>query len=239
RRQSSRPKPRASTLTNTPSASRTERSKGRRSISPTSRPTCVAARSARSAAPAVSPSVWGWVIISTIEGLSSSGFHRSWSGRCPGRCVDSGLTVVVGFPGARRDVEAALTEADVGVRAGDDDVVEDVDPEEVAGTGGLGGEARVLRRGGRIAGRVVVNQDDRRGVQTDRLAEDVGEADHRGVQPALVDQRRREDAVAGVQADDPQLLLGELPHLGPKIPGDVRRGMDLPTIARGVEKGDL
>src|SRR5579859_4411951 len=101
-----------------------------------------------------------------------------------------------------RHKQSVLAKADVPV-PGNNDVIEDVDPEKVANPGSLGGETDVLWTWRWIAGGMVVYEDYCRGSKADCLTETVGQADHRGVQAALVDERGREHLVFHVQENHP------------------------------------
>ena len=62
----------------------------------------------------------------------------------------------------------------------DHDVIEDSDAEEIAGLFEAARERAVLRGRLRISGRVVVDEDDGRGVADDRWLEDLARVNERG-----------------------------------------------------------
>ena len=89
----------------------------------------------------------------------------------------------------------------------DDDVVEEVDADEVAGLGHATGEGEVLGAGGGIAGGVVVAEDQARGVEGESDLEDGPGLDGSAVEGADVGDGPADQAVAGVEVDADHVLL--------------------------------
>src|SRR5581483_1425359 len=113
---------------------------------------------------------------------------------------------------AHAEPEASLLQTNVSLVA-DDQVIEDIDVEHLAGLGDLASNLNVLVRGGGVAARVVVYDDKRRGVLANRLAEQLGHAHDRGVQTAAVDRGRRQDLVLRIEQHHAQMLLLKEHHL--------------------------
>ena len=118
--------------------------------------------------------------------------------------------------------DAAVAQRDVRVVA-DHQVVEQGDVEQPAGGQRLGGQVQVVGRRRRVAGRVVVDEDDAGGVEPDRVAEQLADAHQRRADVALVDRRDPQDVVLRVEHHDPQLLALEAAHLEDQAVGDVAR----------------
>lgn len=97
----------------------------------------------------------------------------------------------------------------VGGAAADDDVVLEGDLEEAAGLDELAGDAEVGGAGGRVAGRVVVDAEDSGGRFADGEVVDLAGVDEGAVDGAGSDLGAAEDAVAVVEADDPEFFDGE------------------------------
>ena len=135
----------------------------------------------------------------------------------------------------RRPVEgdAAVAQRHVGVVA-DDEVVEQADVEQPAGGEGLGRQVQVVGRRRRVARRVVVDEDDARRVEPDRVAEELADADERGADVALVDGRDAQHVVLRVEQHDAQLLALEPAHLEDQPVRDVARAADRPAAGRPV-----
>ena len=89
-------------------------------------------------------------------------------------------------------------------------------------------------RGRRVARRMVVDEDHARGVEPDRVAEQLADADQRRADVALVDRRDAQDVVLGVEHHDPQLLALEATHLEDQPVRDVVRTADRPACRRPV-----
>ena len=81
--------------------------------------------------------------------------------------------------------DAAVAERDIGIVA-DHQVVEDIDVEQAAGGQRLRGQVEIVGRWRRVARRVVVDEDDARGVEADRVAKQLPNADQRRADVALV-----------------------------------------------------
>ena len=116
----------------------------------------------------------------------------------------------------------------------DDEVVEQGDVEQPAGGERLRGQVQVVGRRRRVAARVVVDEDDARRVEPDRVAEQLADPDQRRADVALVDRRDAQDVVLRVEEDDAQLLALEAAHLEDEPVGDVARAADRPAAGRPV-----
>ena len=99
----------------------------------------------------------------------------------------------------------------------------DRDTEQEPGLPGVVRQLHIVGRWCRIRGRVIVNQDHRGGVGSDGVAEAVRQADRGLGLAALVNERRVDQPAATIEQHDPQLLLGQVDHLGTEIGGNVSR----------------
>jgi len=70
---------------------------------------------------------------------------------------------------------------------------------------------------------VAVDEHKRRSVADDGFPQQLGLAEARRIDVALVDEDHVQDAAAGVQEDDPHLLLEKVLHFRPHELIDVRR----------------
>src|SRR5579875_1973542 len=77
------------------------------------------------------------------------------------------------YGNASGEAEPALLHGDKAALA-DHDVVEHLDLQQVAGTNQVGGDGDIVAAGRGIAGGVIVNGDELRGVVADGVAEDLG-----------------------------------------------------------------
>ena len=111
-------------------------------------------------------------------------------------------------------------------RAPDDNVVHHGDPQEITCLGRFFREVHIGVGRGRVAGGVVMNQDDRFGASSHRLAEAVGEPDDGRVAAALIDEGHTEHVVLHVEHDDAELLLRQVDQFGTEIARDVYRIAD-------------
>ena len=116
----------------------------------------------------------------------------------------------------------------------DDEVVEQVDVEQAAGGEGLGRQVQVVGRRRRVARGVVVDHDHARGVEPDRVAEELADADERGADVALVDRRDAQDVVLRVEHHDAQLLAFQPTHLEDQPVGDIAGPADRPATGGPV-----
>ena len=126
---------------------------------------------------------------------------------------------------------AAVAQRHPGVVA-DHHVVEDVDVEQPPGGDRLGGEVEVVGARRRVAGRVVVAQDDAGGVEPDGVAEQLPHPHQRRGDVAHVDRRHALDDVLRVEAQHPELLALEAAHLEEQAVRDVARRPDRPAPGR-------
>ncbi len=85
----------------------------------------------------------------------------------------------------------------------DDQVVEQRDVEEPAGGERLGRQVEVVRGWRRVARGVVVDEDDARGVEPDRVPEELADAHQRRADVALVDGRDPQDVRSSCRAARP------------------------------------
>ena len=92
-------------------------------------------------------------------------------------------------------------------------MVEQIDVEQFASGIDVAGDLDVVGRGGRVAGWMVVHQDDSGAVEPDGLFVDLADAEQRRVERAHIEGLDLLDAVFGVEADDPEVLLVEVAHL--------------------------
>ena len=122
--------------------------------------------------------------------------------------------------GSSFEGEAAFFEADVAVAA-DNDVVEDLDVEELAGFDEHLGDADVLGAGRGVAAGVVVDDDDGGGQAADRFTEDLADAHDGGVEAAGIDGVDTANEVLGVEQNDAQVLDFEQGHFEHEDVGDV------------------
>ena len=118
----------------------------------------------------------------------------------------------------------------------DDQVVEDLDVEEAPGGERLGRQVQVVRRRGRVARRVVVDQDDASRVEPDRVAEQLTDTNQRRGHVALVDRRDAQDVVLRVEHDHAQLLALETAHLEDQPVCHVVRAADRPACRGPVRQ---
>ena len=93
--------------------------------------------------------------------------------------------------------------------------------------------------GRRVARRVVVDEDHAGGVEPDRVAEQLADADQRRRDVALVDGRDAQDVVLRVEHHDPQLLALEPAHLEDQPVGDVVRSADRPAAPASRPSGGV
>ncbi len=118
----------------------------------------------------------------------------------------------------------------------DHEVVEEVDVEQPPGGQRLGGQVEVVRAGGRVAARVVVDEDDPAGVQAHGVTEELADPDEARRHVALIDGRDPKDHVLRVEQDRPKLLVLEPAHLEDEPIGDVDRRADRPAPGRPVRQ---
>ncbi|MEO8083251.1 MAG: hypothetical protein ABI780_05470 [Ardenticatenales bacterium] len=132
-----------------------------------------------------------------------------------------------------------LAEAVVG-RAGNDDVVDDPNAQKFAGPRQMPGQSVIVGRGRRIAGRVVVGDNDTRRLLHDSWAKDFGWSYRRFPNRTLVHEVRPQEAVTRVQRQDPQLLMSETAHLGRQQVKDLARmGEGDASLVSGKKRGHL
>lgn len=104
----------------------------------------------------------------------------------------------------------------MGPRA-DDDVIVKRDAERLAGIGEFACQGDILAARARVARRMVVNQQQRRGVEVDRPADDLADIDRRLVDRSLADQLVADQHVLGVEIEAADALYGQVPHVGLEI----------------------
>src|SRR5690606_37629432 len=112
----------------------------------------------------------------------------------------------------------------------DDDVIEDRDPHHPAGFGELPGDRPVLGRGERVAGRVVVPEDEGGRVLDAGGLEGLARVDDGRVERAAGDEDLPQDRMLRVEQEDAELLLRRVPQ---------RRRAPLVDIAGPTDPGPL
>ena len=130
--------------------------------------------------------------------------------------------------------EAAFAEADP-LPVADDEVIEQVDVEQFAGGSHVACDLDVVGRWGGIARGMIVYEDDGRAIEAHGLFEDLADAEQRRVEAAHVQGLDFLDAVFGVEADHPQMLLVEVAHFDQHELSGVARGTNLEAF---FEAGD-
>ncbi len=120
------------------------------------------------------------------------------------------------------------------VGVADDDVVQDVYAEKIAGLNEVGGDGGVLGAGGWVTGRMVVYDDDGGGVGFYGSPEDFGGPDLGGIYVTYVDFLDFHNPVLGVKEDYLQMLLSKETHLVPKKFEYVLRLADRRPILSGI-----
>src|SRR3954452_2044034 len=134
-----------------------------------------------------------------------------------------------------RPVEGDTTVAQRNVRVvPDHEVVEQLDVERAPRGERLRREVQVVGGWRRIAARMVVDEDDPRGIEPDGVAEEFAHSHQRRRHVPLVDRRDAQDVVLGVEHHDPELLAFEPAHLEDEPVGHVARPADRPPGARPV-----
>ena len=101
-------------------------------------------------------------------------------------------------------------------------VVEDIDVEQAAGVQSLRGRVEIVGRWRRVARRVVVDEDDARGVEAEGVSEQLADTDDRRADGALVGGHDTEDRVIRVEDHDALLFAFQATHLqaGEGSPGE-------------------
>ena len=112
-------------------------------------------------------------------------------------------------------------------------MVEEFDVHQFAGGDQVAGDGHVFRAGSRIAGRVVVNHDNGRGVFPDGGTQHLGRTDRAAVHRADVDGAPGHDLIAGIQQQHDQALLGQQLHFGGDQVGGVLGAGNLRPLLRG------
>jgi hypothetical protein len=102
--------------------------------------------------------------------------------------------------GGPTESQAALFEADKAALA-DDEVVQRLNVQQLARLDEHLGQAHVFGRRGGVAGGVVLNDDDRRRVVPDGVAEQLGHADDVGVEAADVDGRDAQNPIVRINSN--------------------------------------
>lgn len=110
------------------------------------------------------------------------------------------------------ELHASVAQADVAI-PGDDHVVEERDVEETAGAESFGSQPEVVGRRRRIPRRVVVYEQDRRGVKLNCSAEEFAYSYERGRDVPLVQAHLVHNDVSGIQDQDVKLLAVERSEL--------------------------
>ena len=131
------------------------------------------------------------------------------------------------------EAQAPLPQADVAA-AGQHQVVQHLDAQQLPRHHHLTGHLHVLAAGLRVARGVVVHHHDGRAALPHRLAEDVGHPHLGAVDGALVDLGHPQHVVAGVEEDDPQVLLLQQGHIGQEQVGHVAGGADDGALLGGA-----
>jgi len=101
-----------------------------------------------------------------------------------------------------------------GFAAADDDVIQYADADDLAGFDQLACNAKILGGWGRVAGRMVVRENDRFGTIADRVTEYFTRMHGGGTYEAKCDQVAGDEFVFRVQAENRECLLGKLRHVG-------------------------
>src|ERR1019366_2764210 len=98
-----------------------------------------------------------------------------------------------------------------------------------AGSECLRGQVEVVRRRRWIARWMVMDEDDPRGVEPNRIAIELAHPNEARADVALVDGRNAEHGVLRVEQDDPQLLALEATHLQNQPLSHIARRPDRPA----------
>ena len=131
---------------------------------------------------------------------------------------------------------AGLPEADEATgAAGNDDVVEHLDAQQVAGLGGAAGEGDILGRGGGIAAWVVVGQEERGAADAHGFLKQIGHAGVDGVDGALSDLADAEDAMAGIEQHHDQALVAGVVEMAGQHAGGIGRALDGRAFTGGFD----
>ena len=101
--------------------------------------------------------------------------------------------------------------------SGDDDMVVDADFERAAGLGDAAGGVDVALARLRIAGRVVVGEDQGGGADLERAAHDLARIDRRLVDRALAHHLVAQQPVLRIEEEDAQPLGRQVRHVGEEI----------------------
>ena len=91
------------------------------------------------------------------------------------------------------------------------------------------GHVDIVVAGRRIARGVVVDEDEPRGVEPDRVAEELSDPHQRGRDVAAVDRGHGPHAVAGVEQYHPQLLARQMTQVRQQARSEIPRTPDGPT----------
>src|SRR5690349_3413351 len=110
--------------------------------------------------------------------------------------------------------------------APDDHVVDEADPDELGRLPQTAREFQVVRRGSRIAGRMVVVEDHRRGILEESALQDLARLDDRAVDRAAITLEILQQAMPGVEEEDAGRFL-RLARMAPlEIFGDPLRARE-------------
>lgn len=96
---------------------------------------------------------------------------------------------------------------------GNDQMIQHVDAEELAGPVEFHGQRNIRRRGCWISGRVIMDDNDRRSILSHRVLKDFADSHLGLIHAATVDRANCHDLVAGIDENDAQLLVVERRHL--------------------------
>jgi hypothetical protein len=130
-------------------------------------------------------------------------------------------------------------------------MVKHVNIQQLPGLDDLLGDQDIVGRGRRVAGRVVVNDDDRGRVVFDRLPKYLGDPHAGAVERADRDRLDPQDVIFRIQQHCPQMLLVQVAHLQLEQAGHISRRGDLqalvgrrqqqaaPDFDRGLDVGGL
>jgi hypothetical protein len=116
----------------------------------------------------------------------------------------------------------------------DHEMVEQLDVQETARSERLGREVEVVRAGCRVAGWMVVDEDQAAGVQSHGVPEQLPDPHEGRAHVALVDGDDAEHDVLRIQQHSPQLLALEPTHLEDQSVCHVMRRTDRPAPRRPV-----
>ena len=121
--------------------------------------------------------------------------------------------------------------------ASDDQVIEHVDPQQLAGLVELDGQCDISRGRRRIPGRVIVHDHNRSRILPDGILKNLADPHLRLIDAASINRSDGNDLMFGIDQHNPQLFMIERGHLRTNKPNHVFRRADPLSIVR-IERHD-